>query len=307
MHRISGRMRQLLLVCWRVEVLFMVGLSITMIGALMFVHMDAIAWGILSIGLLLIAVVIVRVLRIRIILGCGLLFVTIATPLYILSISGGWERTRGIFMAEAIPVIGDLRLKTELYRYESGGLPGVVDGTLQTWVEVEDEDAGRTRYVPSTLTWEEVREELVRGPEVDAHFAYCLEIESEHLTGRFVRPNHVFCWAVDESNSSGEYMFAVGVFGDGAGLPARTGYAVAELWNPVVEAKIVAEWTRWRAIESDREQIVFSCPTTHAEMDPKTAIQRGFCWLPPKAIISADDPKVFEAMLQDMQHAGWRF
>lgn len=213
--------------------------------------------------------------------------------------------TRRLYMAEAIPVIGDLRLKTELYRYDPGGLPGLVDGTLQTWVEVEGEQTGRPRYAPAVLAWQDGRQAFVSGPEVDTHFAHCLQVESGDLTGHRMRPNHVLYSAVEESDSFGGYLYAIGIYGDGSGLPADTGYAVAEIWNPAVEGKIVATWEQWRSIQSEHGQIIFSCPTTHIEMDPKTALQKGFCWLPPKAIISTDDSKAFEAMLQDMRQAGW--
>jgi hypothetical protein len=241
-----------------------------------------------------------------------------------------------MYTAEAVPVIGHLRTKTELHRYERDHLPGMMQDTnavpvetaprgmspeggtshlgtgflTQTFKPVKDSDDVH-RYEPSMLN---VVTNLGVHPghaeiaerETASHYSRQLHIGYEDLTGRRLRPPHIMYWSPAAGYRSEVYAYAFGAFGDGVCVPAGTGYAVLEIHNSALQQKHVMTWERWRPVTKDAAQIVFVSPDENPAADPATAREENYCWVPSKAAITTDDPEVFEAMLKDLRKAGWR-
>lgn len=250
---------------------------------------------------------------------------------------------RARYVSEGVPVIGDMRTKIQLYQYEPGSLPGLKDnggsmqsqiagaaGTsqIQTWVvdttkaassKVEDQfELGIAIYAagaagaPGTYTTEALAATESR------HFGNDLAIETQHLVGRRLRPNHVFYQGRQSPTSTG-YAYAVGVFGDGTGLNAGSGYAVLEVYNPDYDVnhrklKLVAEWRRFveRGAEGSQIPLVSATeypPAAYTAAAGRAALEAGVCHVGNlDALIdpTSSDADI-SAQLTFLEAAGWEF
>ncbi len=249
---------------------------------------------------------------------------------------------RSQYTAEAVPVVGDLRLKTELFRYEQSFLPGTLrdqngplgntslleENYIHTFMLVAagEEDAGRYRPAmrPVVLTegvpaWGAAEQPTAVG----THFARDVNVNYANLTGSRMRPNNVFYFAARSDAGydlpqdsaarvpEGGYLYVIGVFGDGR-LPTGTGYAVLELDNPETETKVVATWERWRAIGANPGQVVLAWggdpgAGVYTPGEPSEAADLNVCWVGlPSQLLDADRD-VVNAALEDLRAAGWKF
>ncbi len=195
----------------------------------------------------------------------------------------------------AMTVAGD----GETVRYH----PGVVAGYK------ESGDSG----VGSVATVEDIREWLAGSTrQAPFHFSRYLDVDYEHYTGNRLRPNHVFFRVDHAGYRSGAHMYVIGVFGDGNGLAAGTGYAVMEIHNPTFETKIVATWERWRAVGSDVGQIGIIDQTQRRHLTELSddLKRENVCYIGNvDTLMSSNDgnESTFVEMLGDLRDAGWVF
>ncbi len=187
---------------------------------------------------------------------------------------------RAQYAADAVPAIGDLRTKIELFKYDNSFLPGLprdLNGPTQNTSELTDN--GVTSFAQTfalaTVNGVEVWRPGIIGitagnppsygtatalttpANIGIHFATDLNVNYENFSGSRLRPNHVLYYAArgDAGHTDPQaptaataepgYMYVVAVLGDNR-LPAGSGYAVLELHNPLTETKIVATWERFR-------------------------------------------------------------
>jgi len=196
------------------------------------------------------------------------------------------------------------------------GFVSVDEGGVQVFrsAQVNGFDAdGSVSSLRNLSATNETAEFLLNTP---FHFSNYLDVDYEHYTGNRLRPNHVF-YRVDHAGyRSGAHMYVIGVFGDGNGLAAGTGYAVMELHNPTYEAKIVATWERWRPVGADVGQIgIIDNPVRSALFATDTATElrrRNVAWIGNvETLLSTDGTAAgvaqFNAMLVELREAGWNF
>ena len=145
--------------------------------------------------------------------------------------------TKAKYTAEGYPILATIKTQVDLYIYDRGdGAPGKAD-TVYTWEKKED-----GTFVPMKYTLPTEYPEDYEALESTDFQLRKLVSESE-LQGKYVRPNHVFYACInpgrskkasgeadDEYTMSGDYGYAIGVFGDGDGsLPQNSGVATMEV------------------------------------------------------------------------------
>jgi prepilin-type N-terminal cleavage/methylation domain-containing protein len=239
---------------------------------------------------------------------------------------------RARYTAEGVPVIGDLRTKVELHRYEPGGLPGLnsaddgIDGFIDTTLDATGSGSGhvQTWILDNTITnataqyGKAVMTGLgtiakIAATEAD-HFGGDLSVESQHLTGRRMRPNHLFYTGIQSSNGT-SYAYALGVFGDGNQglLNASSGYAVLEVYNAAQNMKLVAEWSKFVERGSDGSQIalvdgVLVAPTDYNAAGGREQLEDfGRCHVGSLTALLDPEADVVNAQLNFLEGAGWEF
>ncbi len=172
--------------------------------------------------------------------------------------------------ATAVVVISNLRTRLELYRIEHDHLPGIqldavgapvrnsTDGTycvsvcgkrqthyIQTMTGHDESNPttnGRLAFMDALGDMQVC--ESGAGTQEDAHVFKRIDVNYSDLTGRRLRPNH-FQYLVPY-NAGENYCSVVGVFGDGRGLPAGTGYAVLDFKHVPSKTKLIATFHRYR-------------------------------------------------------------
>jgi len=204
--------------------------------------------------------------------------------------------TEAQYAAEAIPVIGNLRTKIGVYQYEKTKLPQhtqgsttitaggttttVADPIVETWryknndstMDVYEKaifqlragmakdssgnDTGKSLYVQETVSGSTKIQNL--------HFGSELDIDQQDLKGKRSRPAH-YEYVVLRNGT--DYIYAIGVFGDGNGLKLGTGYAVCEINLPSIGRKYVGTWKRYKAIEDTITH--FTTNDSSIDDDPK--------------------------------------
>lgn len=241
---------------------------------------------------------------------------------------------RARYVAEAVPVVGDMITKIQLHRYEPGRLPGTkdygvdpaiqytsritgasVNSYIQTWEDITVEADAAPRfgqgvgvYAAGAMTQEGLADDEA------THIGRDLNIEAQHLTGRRLRPDHVFYMSKHQSSDAGTgYAYAVGVFGNGKGLNAGSGYAVMEVYNstPGIDMKLVAEWRRF----TERGAVSAQVPMVSAHEDPRAwsaaggraAYEAGICHAGDFDALMSDAADAVAAQLEFLEAAGWEF
>lgn len=200
---------------------------------------------------------------------------------------------RAKYVAEAVPLVGDLRTRVTLFQYEHGYFPGP---------EI-DAATGRPTASPgsSGVQTFDVDANRVSDEGDLAHFARRININYDNISGKNLKPNHVFYRVSNAGYKSGGHMFVVGVMGDGNGLRAMCGYAVIEIDNPTAQRKIVATWERWRPETSDTGQLRFA-DTNEGALADKDIIYIGDT----TALVTGDVVTVNGA-LEELRAAGWEW
>lgn len=237
---------------------------------------------------------------------------------------------RAQYAAEAVPVVGDLRTKIELYRYENNYLPGLPrNANGPTANNSQLTSAGVTSYAQTFVTnaagqflpglrtvtpgnpasWGAAA--IMADADMGYHFASDLNLSYENLTGSRLRPNVVYYYAARgdaDSFTSGTvdpgYMYAVGIFGDGR-LKEGSGYAVLEIHNPQTQTKVVATWERFRERGNPAGQAVLAAGEyTGTAIGAST---NNICWIgTPSQLLNADKDQV-DLGLAALRTAGWKF
>jgi hypothetical protein len=155
----------------------------------------------------------------------------------------------------------------------------------------------------------------------NSHFAKQLRIDYDDLTGKKIRPNMVQ-YRVLCGGKGGAYAYAIGVFGDGDGLPAGTGYAVIEICNPKQRIKRVGTWERYKAIDNSGKQVIFAASGNANEagsykdidgnaVTADNANESNLCFLGnPDVYLNLDEQQsetAVQAALGELTKAGWVF
>jgi prepilin-type N-terminal cleavage/methylation domain-containing protein len=201
------------------------------------------------------------------------------------------------YTSNAVPVIGNLRTKIEVYRVEKDRLPGVpvnstteqalytesipVESVVDNMVcgnsrlgaglsiiqtmNQESDPAVFTGYDGTgTGVFQPVSDGNVATPPVNnpaqiaQHVFKTLEVTYDDLKANTLRPQHIQYVAVVGSGCGEARLFAVGAFGDDVGLPKGTGYAVLEFNDPTHKRKFIATWKRWKPLAANARQIRFT-------------------------------------------------
>lgn len=180
------------------------------------------------------------------------------------------------YASEALPLIGHVRTQIGLYQYEHNTLPGK-SGVIHTYTvaagdggaarlykatysDGEGENATTTQVGVDLVTFE--LDDDIQGKSTKGILEE-LDMASDSLTGNRLKPTHF--QYVNLGSKGGSYAYAVGVFGDGDGLPQATGYAVFEAnvagipsqGGSDVGAKVVGTWKNYTGAGVTEDQIVF--------------------------------------------------
>lgn len=231
---------------------------------------------------------------------------------------------RAQYTAEAIPVIGDLRLKTELHRYEPGGLPGVrpvegldnvthasaptagVDTYTQTYAVDDDAATVVAQFFPAVLNG--VESDLIDRESPWVHFSRNIEASASDFVGRRMKPTDVFYNGFQGGNG---YVYALGAFGGGeeSRLRPGSGYAVLEVVNRNVDVnmKIVAEWRRFveGPLEDDATQVLMLSGVDGGFAPPADWDESGICYTGDPTLLLSNDEDLVRDELNVLTLAGW--
>ena len=252
--------------------------------------------------------------------------------------------TKAQYAAEGVPVIGNLRTKVEVFRIEKDYLPGVPVGTDNKPVKIPSTGwttSGMTNgytvsdlVVPNLSTFAAANvvqymtmtTNLTTGKQLHKYWSGATELNdasgnpvtgvgklSDHvfnkidinysdLTGRRLRPHHVKYAVVGSSGES--YLWVVACFGNGDGLAAGCGYAVAEYNDIPNQRKFVATFERYKPMNDG--QLGFSI--TAITPGTKWIIDNpGSVWLPEfETLVETSSSSVkYGQLLEGMRLAGW--
>ena len=200
-----------------------------------------------------------------------------------------WDRrVRARYAAEAIPAIGDLRVSSEVFRLDHGHLPGLARDRDHTFILREytpivvppfryhdsrihesmslgafaqSVDGTNLTYQMSDTYWQPCGED-----ELWQHFLHDLGMNTNNLTGRFLRPHHIQYAALAKTNMA-SYLFVTGVFGNGDGYPVGTGNAVLEYHRADLRVRNVMTWERFFPIGNQQCAIWFQ--SMHTDYNPQ--------------------------------------
>jgi energy-coupling factor transporter transmembrane protein EcfT len=229
---------------------------------------------------------------------------------------------RAHYAANADPAVGDLRTQIELYRQKFGQWPGLANTIgnkegakpgaeagafkqtgLQTFLYDEE---SQTSGIYQAALWDIAKGRPVPMEDPIQHFSGLIgRTSSDFIQSGRLHPNHVFYRAFASTTHTGTYLHVVGVFGDGNGLKAGTGYAVLEMANPATQTRIIAVWRRMKPALFRAKQII---PVSAAEHPfHATEIQnQNVCWIgDPEALLS-QDWEIERAELDKLRQAGWQ-
>lgn len=212
------------------------------------------------------------------------------------------------YAAEPVAVIGHIRTQIALYQYEHNKLP-VQTTVNDKYYQYEIDNVTSGTSTEKTYVLKE--KALVDGtpstsvPE-GAYYLSNMSLGITEYQGNRLAPQHVQ-FAVSTNGTC--YGFAVGVFGDGTGLPQNTGYAVYEGFFPDVELganeekgyKVVATWKNYTGTGAgSASQFRFG-----------NAAGDGICAIPGetamRGVTSIAELKTAITTLNDRQHGQWSY
>jgi prepilin-type N-terminal cleavage/methylation domain-containing protein len=231
------------------------------------------------------------------------------------------------YTAEAVPTVADLRLKTELFRYENQGLapglvatdavdgisfaslvPGLAETYTHTFVTNTPAGAVVAAFSPAGRVYTNAPAEAT-GATVFSK----LNIRAGELTGRRIKPTDVQYQGFANDNG---YMYAWGVLGGGSEsrLVGGSGFAVLEVVNRAtnVNMKIVAEWKKYEEgttipglaqvvmVSSADTDFLAAFPTSSAEWAAS-----GVCYIGDPRFLLSDNLDLVRPALIQLEDAGW--
>lgn len=252
--------------------------------------------------------------------------------------------TKAQYAAEAVPVIGNLRTKIELFRIEKDHLPGILtaDGKPSADVEIASTDVGayyQSRLVAGTtaggdiiqsilpdttdnntlknyaFTYNDVGTDRAKAATMNLpdHVFRQIDVDYADLTGKRLRPQHVQYVVLGNGKSNGDKcLWALGAFGDGAGLAKGCGYAVLECNNPDTKLKFVATFERYKATkrlsqdvdDDDEAQLTFGGPGVGDNTKPDVD-NYPYCYLPSYEALMSTEKGTVDGELTNMRNLGW--
>ena len=151
--------------------------------------------------------------------------------------------TKAKYTAEGLPILATIKTQIDLAIYDLSYAPGLAD-TVYTWTR----DASTGEFAPA---YHSIGTAYPEDADIQAFTAdpTKTDIENWHLRrlvkeselqGKLIRPNHVFYACINpgmpanidptgSATMAGDYGYAIGVFGDGNGLPQNSGVATMEV------------------------------------------------------------------------------
>ena len=258
--------------------------------------------------------------------GCQVLIGILIIALLAAAVSIQWLKpylVRAQYAAECIPVIDHIRTAVELFGYEHDHLPGVptLDGNVVTnaisgyatsvlgsdnksaaatgnnavQTMVVDDSSGKVNYFCGGCV-------LTNESEMANHVWHQTDISSNDLTGSRLLPNQVQYAAI--MSSSDEYYYVVACFGDGKGLSAGTGYAIAEFCTRIPSDTFVATFENYKPIASVPLSLHVG-PMDHEggqTTERETMLKAGKVFLPTAEMLLND----YDNAIKAMKEFGWQ-
>ena len=151
--------------------------------------------------------------------------------------------TKAKYTAEGLPILATIKTQVDLSIYDKSYAPGVQD-TVYTWYR----DPTTGDYVPGVYVYGSLSAipdasttNPYTGSTADATGWHLRKlIKESELQGKLIHPNHVFYACINSgiptnldptgsATMAGDYGYAIGVFGDGNGLPQNSGVATMEV------------------------------------------------------------------------------
>lgn len=150
------------------------------------------------------------------------------------------------YTAEGLPILATIKTQVDLFCYEHSFAPGVSD-RVYCWTK----DANSGAFSPAYYDIGAVIPGVSGGPTIqpldstsaaDSKEKWHLRslIKEAELSGKLIQPNHVYYACINSGDPKypnptlqdpmpGDYGYAIGVFGDGTGLPMNSGVATMEV------------------------------------------------------------------------------
>ena len=144
--------------------------------------------------------------------------------------------TKAKYTAEGLPILATIKTQVDLDIYDKSYAPGTAD-TVYTWKETSGTGYEACTYELGTDKVG-VGDYSVGNDDNGYHIRRL--IKESDLQGKLIRPNHVFYACINQGKAKttdatestklgGDYAYAIGVFGDGNGLPQNSGVATMEV------------------------------------------------------------------------------
>lgn len=233
------------------------------------------------------------------------------------------------YQAEAIPVLRNLRIKTDVYQHEVGCLPGVQPngkaGTtsdhfaeVQTFVPIVMN--GRTEYFPAvgglkygveSPVWYDASgvqwKPGIKGNWTSHtnHFAKQFDVAWQDLAGVWMKPSHIQYRVLSGDYKPNAYAYAIGVFGDGNGLAEGTGYAIIEIVNAANKLKYIGIWKRYKSVGGG--QLTLCTSSESGIVEGPQAREKNLCWLGDPSGYLSTNHGTFSMAIAQLERAGWEF
>lgn len=258
--------------------------------------------------------------------GCTRIATVLAVVFYVallgicFSFANSFRNTlRARYSWEAIPLIGHVRVKTELYRMEHGRLPGTSpikraadtdgDSDSQVFSSADsriDEDAAAGAYAQSfsatglVFQIDQDSWKACNKKQTARHFAKLIDITHAELYGKFLKPEWVQ-YLAHANRSAGDHVYTIGVFGSEP--PALgTGYAVVEVVNAAYGHKSILTWERYFPL--GERQTVFWVQPMETPYDPQDPAFARICPIP-RELLNPRSVAELDAALAVMHNWGW--
>ena len=259
--------------------------------------------------------------------GCQVLIGILIIVLLAAAVSIQWLKpylVRAQYAAECIPMIhNNIRTRVELYRIDHDYLPGVPtsDGNVVTNAifgyatsVLQADDRNAVAYGNNAIQTMEVDNSsgrvnylcggcvLTNESEMANHVWHQTDISSNDLTGSRLQPNQVQYAAI--MSSSDEYYYVVACFGDGKGLSAGTGYAIAEFCTRIPSDTFVATFENYKPIASVPLSLHVG-PMDHEggqTTERETMLKAGKVFLPTAEMLLTD----YDNAIKAMREFGWQ-
>ena len=237
------------------------------------------------------------------------------------------------YAAEAVPVLGNVRVKVGLFHYEKSYLPGtVLDNNITGGANTDTQRSSEIvagefvqSFVPYTKSAGAKNTVYLRGmlssdatglddasttafANVDDdiyHFAKVLDLDYQEFTGRKFRPSDVQ-YVVPIADGSA-YIYAIGAFGSGeeGGLPKGTGYAIIEIVDPTNQRKIIATWERYKPKDAATTTPLTFVISDNAPGTAAECAELGVVWVPCATYIGDNPGTTRDELLTSLALAGW--